>query len=95
MGYGLENQKIEELAMVKKCYFCKGRVLKEKTTVDYRWGGALVVIKDVPARICQQCGEKYIDNSVYKEMERLAKDKSHLLSRVSIDILGFEGVSAH
>ena len=94
MGEGLENEKAGELEMVQKCYFCKGRVHKEEVTVDYRWGDTLIVIKGVPAGVCQQCGEKYIDSSVYKEMETLAKNKSHLLGQMSVDVLDFEGASA-
>ena len=80
--------------MVQKCYFCKGRVQERDVTVDYRWGNTLVVIKGVPAGVCQQCGEKYIDSSVYKGMEKSAKNKSHLLGKMSVDILEFERVSA-
>lgn len=94
MGEGLENEKAGELEMVQKCYFCKGSVHKREVTVDYRWGDTLIVIKAVPAGVCQQCGEKYIDSSVYKGMERLAKNKSHLLGRMSVDVLKFEGASA-
>lgn len=94
MGKRLENEETGELEMVQKCYFCKGRVSKEEVTVDYRWGGTLVVIKGVPAGVCQQCGEKYIDSSVYKGMERLAKNKSHLLGKMSVDVLEFEAASA-
>lgn len=94
MGEGLENEETGDLEMLHKCYFCKGRVHKGEVTVDYRWGGTLVVIKGVPAGICQQCGEKYIDSSVYRGMERLAKDKSHVMSRMSVDVLEFEAASA-
>jgi YgiT-type zinc finger domain-containing protein len=94
MGEGLENEEAGELEMVKKCYFCKGRVQKEEVTVDYRWGGTLVVIKGVPAGVCQQCGEKYIESNVYKGMEGLAKNKSHLQGRMSVDVLEFEGARA-
>ena len=94
MGAGLENEETGDLEMIYKCYFCKGRVHKGEVTVDYRWGDTLVVIKGVPAGICQQCGEKYIDSGVYKGMERLAKDKSHLMSRISVDVLEFEAASA-
>jgi YgiT-type zinc finger domain-containing protein len=93
MGVGLENEETGELEMVKKCYFCKGKVNKKEITVDYRWGGTLVVIRGVPAGVCQQCGEKYIDSGVYKGMESLAKNKSHLLGRMSVDVLKFEEAS--
>jgi len=86
----LENKEAGELEMVQKCYFCKGKVNKEEITVDYRWGGTLVVIKGVPAGVCQQCGEKYIESSVYKGMEKLAKNKSHPLGTMNVDVLEFE-----
>ena len=93
MGEGLENEEAGELEMVKKCYFCKGRVNREEVTIDYRWGSTLVVIQAVPAGVCQQCGEKYIESSVYKGMEKLAQNKSRLLGTMSVDVLEFEGAS--
>jgi len=75
--------------MIDKCYFCKAKVVQQQTTIDYRWGDTLVVIKDVPAGVCQQCGEKYLESGVYKELERMAKSKSHLMGTMTIDILNF------
>jgi YgiT-type zinc finger domain-containing protein len=94
MGEGLENEEAGELEMVKNCYFCKGRVSRKEVTIDYRWGSTLVVIQGVPAGVCQQCGEKYIESSVYKVMEKLAQNKSRLLGTMSVDVLEFEGASA-
>ena len=76
--------------MLDKCYFCKGKVIQQQVTIDYRWGDNLVVIKDVPAGVCQQCGEKYLTSDVYKELESLAKSKSHLMGEMTVEILAFE-----
>jgi hypothetical protein len=41
--------------------------------MDYRWGDEfLVVIRNVPAGVCQVCGEQYLKAEVVKEVERLA-----------------------
>lgn len=80
--------------MLDKCYFCKAKVVQQHVTVDYRWGDALVVIKDVPAGVCEQCGEKYLSSDVYKELEKQAKSKSHLMGKMTVDILAFEASSA-
>jgi YgiT-type zinc finger domain-containing protein len=90
MGAGFENEEEGRLGMVDKCYFCKAKVVEQQITIDYRWGDALVVIKDVPAGVCQQCGEKYLTSEVYKELEKLAKSKSHLMGKMTVDILTFE-----
>lgn len=76
--------------MVDKCYFCKGKVVDQQITIDYRWGDTLVVIKEVPAGVCEQCGEKYLSSDAYKELERLAKSKSHLTGEMTVEVLKFE-----
>jgi YgiT-type zinc finger domain-containing protein len=76
--------------MLDRCYFCKAKVAQQRVTIDYRWGDTLVVVKDVPAGVCEQCREKYLSSSVYKELERLAKSKDRLLEKMTVDILSFE-----
>jgi YgiT-type zinc finger domain-containing protein len=54
------------------CFFCGGEL--KKITVgnfDYRLEGKLYVIKSVPASLCQECGEKYIDPDVGHRMNAL------------------------
>jgi len=37
------------------CYFCGRRILEEKrVTVDFRWGDRLVIIENVPAKVCNE-----------------------------------------
>ena len=79
-----------EFKMIDKCYFCKGKVIQQQVAIDYRWGNNLVVIQDVPAGVCQQCGEKYLTSNVYKGLEKLAKGKSHSLGKMTVDILSYE-----
>lgn len=59
-----------------KCHFCDGAVTEKKITVDYRWGESMVtVIKNVPAGVCQNCGEQYFKAAIVKAMERVARSK--------------------
>lgn len=71
------------------CYFCKGHVRSDLVTIDYRWGERLLVIEDVPAMICQQCGEKYLDNHVYRELERMARCDDPPSAQVTVDVLEY------
>ena len=58
------------------CHFCGGAVLEKKITVHYRWGETMVtVIKNVPAGVCQICGEQYFKAPIVKAMERVARSK--------------------
>jgi YgiT-type zinc finger domain-containing protein len=45
-----------------KCSLCKtGETHPGKTTVTLERDGSVVVIRDVPAEICEDCGEYYLD----------------------------------
>jgi len=56
-----------------RCHFCGGEVEERRITTDYRWGEQLVaVIENVPAGVCQVCGEQYFKAEVIKVMEKLA-----------------------
>lgn len=86
----MENKAEERVGMLDQCYFCRAKVMQQAMTVDYRWGDTLVVVQGVPAGVCQQCGETYLSSEVYKELERLAKSKSHCMGKMTVDILTFE-----
>jgi len=46
-------------------------VQQQRITLDWRWGERLFVIHNVPVGVCDQCGEKYLDNSIFKDIERI------------------------
>ncbi len=61
-----------------KCVICKnGVTAKGKTTVTLNRGESVVVIKDVPARVCGNCGEYYLDDAtagkVYRQADEAVK----------------------
>ena len=77
--------------MITECYFCKGKVVKTKTEVDFRWGKKLKVLKNVPASVCQQCErKKYFGATIYKAMERLVIRRVKPSARMSVDVVQFK-----
>jgi len=68
---------------------CKhGETKKGTTTVTLEKGGSTIVFKEVPAHICDNCGEKYIDDSVTKEL--LKKAREIVKNGVEVDIRKYE-----
>ena len=60
---------------METCYFCQKGVLEgKKVTVDFRWGDKLIVIEEVPAKVCNECGERYYSAEVSRKMEMIAKE---------------------
>lgn len=56
------------------CSFCGGSVEERFVDVDYRTKTGLVIIENVPAGVCRQCGEQYYTADVVKAMEKLATE---------------------
>ena len=72
-----------------RCLICKHGETKEgTTTVTLERGSSTIVFKEVPALICDNCGEKYIDEVVTKYLLRKAIELAK--SGVEVDIRKYE-----
>jgi YgiT-type zinc finger domain-containing protein len=77
------------------CSFCGGEVKGDRVELDYRHKGDLYIFQNVPAGVCQQCGEKYLAAKVTKEIEHRIQKKDHWEKSISIPVDVFpEGVAA-
>lgn len=56
-----------------ECYYCKGRMVRGKTTYTINRQGYHLLIDDVPAWICQQCGEAYFEGKEVDTIQDLIK----------------------
>ncbi len=57
------------------CVICKSSETQPGTaTVTLEREGATVVIKRVPARVCKNCGEEYVDESVTARLLKIADE---------------------
>jgi len=72
-----------------KCTICKnGNSYEGFATVTLERDGATIVFKDVPALICENCGEKYIDG---KTTASLMKSSDEIIkSGVEVDIRKYQ-----
>ena len=68
-----------------KCTICKsGETAPGTATVTLERGGATVVFKAVPARVCQNCGEEYLDDRTTASLLHAAEDA--LAQGVQVDV---------
>ena len=57
-----------------KCVICKqGQTHDGLATVTLERGRTTVVIKDVPAEVCENCGEYYLSEEVTEKVQNLAE----------------------
>lgn len=71
-----------------KCVICKhGETHPGETTVTLERGGATLVVKRVPAQICDNCEEAYVDEEITRRL--LATAEEALRSGVQVDVREF------
>ena len=74
-----------------KCHFCGGRVTEKKVTFDYRWGEEFIaVLKNVPAGVCQACGEQYYKAEIVKRMEKAVQSRKKVKEFIRVPVLEFQ-----
>ena len=56
----------------ESCPLCGGAIEQGFTTFSADIQGRLFVARRVPAKVCDQCGEEWIENDTAQELERLA-----------------------
>jgi len=57
-----------------KCSFCKGKLNEGKTEFVARVGEEVIVIKDVPAYICENCGEAYFTPEISRKIDKIMRN---------------------
>lgn len=58
-----------------KCMICKhGETETGFTTVTLEKNGSTIVFKHVPALVCDNCGEKYIEDNITAELLKNAQE---------------------
>ena len=56
------------------CFMCKGTVQDGFSTFTTDIGGCVVVIKNVPSFVCDQCGEVSYNGEVAERLEQIVKN---------------------
>ncbi len=68
-----------------KCVICKQAQTKPgTTTLTLERGGATFVVKNVPAQVCPNCGEAYVDEETTAQVLRTAEQMARAGTQVDI-----------
>jgi YgiT-type zinc finger domain-containing protein len=68
-----------------KCLICKkGETHAGTTTVTFTRNETTLVFKEVPAGVCNNCGEAYVEETVSRELMELAEQAAS--SGIEVDV---------
>ena len=71
------------------CPFCGGKVTEEVGELDYRYKGKSYVFRELPAEVCQQCGEKCLIAGMPKAIEHGIRTRKEWNETVSVPVTTF------
>lgn len=67
------------------CFYCKGQTTETTAKFIVDLGSCVVIVKNVPARVCQQCGETSYSSAVARQLEKIVEAVKHsIMSEVAI-----------
>ena len=55
------------------CRFCKGSIVYGVSTFTVDLGFGVVVVRDVPATVCSQCGEEWLSDNTAAKLENIVE----------------------
>ncbi len=68
-----------------RCVICKQADPRPGTvTVTLERGSLTYVVKNVPARVCPNCGEEYVEDDIAARLLRSAEDMARVGAQVDI-----------
>ena len=57
-----------------KCPLCGGEKNEGVTTFTVDFGEGVVVVRNVPAKVCSQCGADWIKDDIAEKLENIVND---------------------
>jgi YgiT-type zinc finger domain-containing protein len=64
-----------------ECEACGGTLELEKVNLEDYQGGKLYMMENVPAYVCQECGEIWVPEPIMQEFEKMIETAKHAGAR--------------
>ena len=74
-----------------ECFKCKGKLEKKKVNYIVDLENTIIIVKEVPAKVCMQCGEQYYDDETAENIEKIVNQLKKL--SVEVTVVKYEEVA--
>ncbi len=75
-----------------KCVLCEANLIKGNVNHIVDFEGHIIIIKGVPANICKQCGEYFIENDVALKLEKIIEEAKK--NKAEIFVINYSEMAA-
>ena len=65
-------------------FYVQRWIRKKESKLCCRFRKTIIIIKDVPAKVCNNCGEKFYDDETAKNIEKIVNQLKELTVEVTV-----------
>ena len=69
-----------------KCLYCKGTLVRKKVSYTATRKGYHLIIDDVPAWVCEQCGEPLFDEETVDTIQEMLKEVGAKAEKLAVPL---------
>lgn len=69
------------------CIMCKSKLTAGVVNHIVDINGHIIIIKNVPANVCKQCGEYFVENDIAIKLEQIVEEAEK--SKAEVTIINF------
>lgn len=66
------------------CFKCKGKLKEKNVNYFVDLENTIIIIKEVPAKVCTKCGEQYFDDETAENIDKIVNQLKELSAEVTI-----------
>lgn len=70
----------------ERCEYCGGPIVEKKIAITRQVKKQLVLIEDVPAGVCKECGTRYYSANVLKIIAESIRNRSKAKRHISVPV---------
>jgi YgiT-type zinc finger domain-containing protein len=71
------------------CEYCRGLIVERRVTLNRVHKGKYVIIENVPAGVCVECGTRYFTANVLKTVEEHIRGRARAKRNVIVPVYAF------
>lgn len=70
-----------------ECDFCQGNTKTRRVKKHHRRNGRLYIVQNVPAEVCQECGERYFHAKTLDAIDRLLDSEHAVKETLQVEVV--------
>jgi YgiT-type zinc finger domain-containing protein len=71
---------------MKRCPLCGGELKERKITHPQEYNGKIIILENLPAEVCLQCGEVLLSPDILERVQELVWSKTAPKRRTSVPV---------